>query len=83
MLEQFVNKLYFNPPPIEKIDVRFAKNRHFVSIALSNPDIELEQIESILCQKLATYLVENNFVKNKINFKDNLAIFCLNFYNKI
>jgi hypothetical protein len=72
---------YFNPPPIEQIDVRYAKN--FVEIAVSNPDIDLEQIESILCKKLATFLVENNFIKNKINFNDNIVTFCLNFYNKI
>jgi hypothetical protein len=74
---------YFNPPPIEKIDVRYAKDKLFISIAVSNPDIDLEQIESILCKKLATYLVENNFVKNKINIDKNLITFCLNFYNKI
>jgi hypothetical protein len=70
-----------NPPHIEQIETKYGKN--VLSISVSNPDVDVEQIESILCNKLAEYLIANKFVTNKINFNDNIVTFCLNFYSKI
>jgi hypothetical protein len=72
-----------SPPHIERIETKYGKNSELFQISLSNPDVDVEQIESILCKKLSEHLIANKFVKNKINFNDNIVTFCLNFYNKI
>lgn len=62
-------------------ELRFNKNTKIIKANLADIELDFEDVEYILCTKLATYLFENNFVKNKFNVVDGLVTFNLNVFN--
>ena len=64
-------------------ELRFAKNKITFNENMGNSKLSFDHIEHIICSKLATFLFENNYVKNKFNVKDGLVTFNLNIFNLI
>ena len=64
-------------------ELRFAKNKIKFNENMGNSKLSFDHIEHIICSKLATFLFENNYVKNKFNVNDGLVTFNLNIFNLI